>query len=925
MHSKFWMSSVLVGLLGCREGSVESAKPLPEDLPPSIEMSAVEAQVRYYAGEAVEFQGRVSDPEDGPGELIVRAASDLDGDLSLGLVVAADGSVSGSGTLSEGTHVIRFVVTDTGGSESEVVFNLDVGPANTAPSCIIVSPEDLSAAAAGSEVVVEGLVSDDDLPVDELVVTIESDIDGRLHDGPATSDGDVRLVIDALSTATHTLLLTASDELGAGCSASVIYTVDDPPQIGIVSPSDGEVVNEQDEVTFSATVMDYEDAPADVSLVWNSDLDGELSTEPAESSGEVRFRRSDLSTGTHRISLRATDTHGVSSVVAIDLLVNARPTAPAVSLSPDPALTGDELVASAAGSIDPDDSGSVVYAYAWYEDGVLSAASTTDTFPATDTKRDSTYRVVVTPSDGTGDGATGEAEVTIVNTPPVLTGTTLSASTVVVGDTLTCSAVATDADDDIAELSFAWSDGSTGSTYAVTSADDPGDSITCTVTADDGLGGTTTATASATMENTAPAIASVTLDQTEIYTNDALRATVTASDADEDSLTITYDWYVDGTLIQSGTSNLLNGASSSAGFDKADSVFAEISVSDGTDTSTATTTTLVVRNSPPAAPVLAVSPGRPAEGDELICEVLTDSTDADGDSISYAMDWTVDGAAFSGASTSEWPGDTVDEGEVFGAEEWTCTATPSDGTDTGDTASASVDVLDPCTYALSFDGSSDYASFGEPASLDFARSSSYSIEVWVNVQSIPSSGGTLYNYGDYESGRDNRALGAYISSTGQLIVKNRGSSGTVTLQSTSALSLGQWYHVHVQQEIGVGTRLYIDGVLEASSTSTPGTISFRNSQEWTLGGRYYSTYGGYALFLDGYLSEFRVWSDIRSASEIADAATYVPVDPTAESDLEGMWSLDEGTGATLTDVSGNADDGVMVNGSSWTTSCPTSR
>ena len=103
-------------------------------------------------------------------------------------------------------------------------------------------------------------------------------------------------------------------------------------------------------------------------------------------------------------------------------------------------------MASATGSTDPDGSGTVSYAYAWYEDGVLSSASTSASFPSSATTKHHTYRVVVTPSDGTGDGPTGEAERTVDNTAPVLSGPTLSASTVQVGDVLTCAATATDAD-----------------------------------------------------------------------------------------------------------------------------------------------------------------------------------------------------------------------------------------------------------------------------------------------------------------------------------------------------------------------------------------------------------------------------------------------------------------------------------------------
>ena len=37
-----------------------------------------------------------------------------------------------------------------------------------------------------------------------------------------------------------------------------------------------------------------------------------------------------------------------------------------------------------------------------------------------------------------------------------------------------------------------------------------------------------------------------------VYTNDTLTANVTTSDAEGDTLTVTYDWYVDGSSVQDG-------------------------------------------------------------------------------------------------------------------------------------------------------------------------------------------------------------------------------------------------------------------------------------------------------------------------------------------------------------------------------------
>ncbi|MEC7947953.1 MAG: FG-GAP-like repeat-containing protein, partial [Myxococcota bacterium] len=378
----------------------------------------------------------------------------------------------------------------------------------------------------------------------------------------------------------------------------------------------------------------------------------------------------------------------------LDLTVNQVPTAPTVTLSPDPAYTANTLTASATGSTDPDGSGTVTYTYDWYVDGVASSVSTTATFPSADTQKDSTYRVVVTPTDGTGTGPTGEAEVTVDNTAPVLTGPSLSASSVQVGDVLTCTASATDADAvDTPTITYAWSDGSTGSTYTVSSADNPGDTITCTATADDGDGGTDAGTVTATVDNTAPTVSAVSLSPTSVYTNDTLTASVTTSDPDGDTLTVTYDWYVDGTSVQNTTSNVLDGSATAAGFDKEQDVYVIVTADDGTDTATSTSAIITVSNTPPTAPGVTIDPSDPIEGEDLICEVTTASTDADGDAITYSMAWTVDGASYSSALTTTWTDDTVDGADTAIDELWECTATPTDGDTNGTSTTTSARVV----------------------------------------------------------------------------------------------------------------------------------------------------------------------------------------------------------------------------------------
>ena len=67
--------------------------------------------------------------------------------------------------------------------------------------------------------------------------------------------------------------------------------------------------------------------------------------------------------------------------------------------------------------------------------------------------------------------------------------------------------------------------------------------------------GTATASSSSTLTigNTPPEIASVTFSSTEVYTADLLNVVVSASDAESDPLSYTYEWYVNGSVAFSET------------------------------------------------------------------------------------------------------------------------------------------------------------------------------------------------------------------------------------------------------------------------------------------------------------------------------------------------------------------------------------
>ena len=641
----------------------------PSDAP-TAEITQPTADGLYYAAQLMTFAGTVADAEDDPEDLHVLWETDVLGDLGLEVTVTSEGQVEAYGELPEGEHAVRLVVTDTSGKEGIDSVVIDVGPPNSAPACAITAPASGEAGPVGQEVLFEGSVSDVDIPSDWLAVAWASDKDGPLGKSNPSSWGEVAFPFGDLSVNPHTVTMTVTDELGATCSDFILYTVGTPPILIVTTPTDGDVVNEGALVEFGGTVFDAEDLPTDVTLSWSSDIDGEFSTAGADSGGVISFAVSSLSSGEHLITARATDPDGLYSQTTFDLVVNALPTAPTVTLSPDPAYTSDTLVAGATGSVDPDVSGTISYTYAWYEDGILTATTGASFAPA-DTAKHHTYKVVATPSDGIGEGPSGEASITVANSAPILTLVSVSPSSARVGEAITCSSTWTDADGDAVTESYAWSTGDVGATLWVGAEHDPGDVLTCTVTIDDGDGGVDVGTASATVADTPPEITSVDVEPAVATESSTLTCTATGTDGDGDAVTITYGWKVSG-VTSAVTGPTLDGAS----FDKGDDVVCTATPDGG---SPADSASVPVVNTPPVQPPVTLGPIGAVSGDLLVCDAPspTDVDPADAGLLSSSFAWTADGAdlAHTGA--------TLDSTGYAGGTPFVCTVTPWDPEDPG--------------------------------------------------------------------------------------------------------------------------------------------------------------------------------------------------------------------------------------------------
>jgi hypothetical protein len=174
----------------------------------------------------------------------------------------------------------------------------------------------------------------------------------------------------------------------------------------------------------------------------------------------------------------------------------------------------------------------------------------------------------------------------------------VSPSTGQVGDFLTCSASATDADGGTPSISYAWQDGSTRSTYTISTTDDPGDTLTCTATADDGDGGTDSDFATATVINTPPTDPGrITISPSSPSSSVDLVCNIgtTSTDADVDRISYDIVWTVGGSTYTGTTSTTSYAGDTvpSSATVSGDSWQCFVTASDGTDTSAQVPSTTV--------------------------------------------------------------------------------------------------------------------------------------------------------------------------------------------------------------------------------------------------------------------------------------------------------------------------------------------
>lgn len=347
---------------------------------------------------------------------------------------------------SAGTHTLIARATDNAGAATDsTAIDVTVAPANVAPTVSLTAPAN---ATVGTAVTLGATAADSD----GSVTTVEFFDNGTLVGTDTSSPYSVSWTPTA--TGARTLKARATDNLGAASESSINVTVaaaNLAPTVSLTAPSSGNVGTP---VTLAANAAD-----SDGTIVKVEFFDNGTSLIGTVASAPYSLSWTPTTTGTHRLTARATDNSGATTASA-EVLVNVATAnaAPTVSLSaPSTATLGKAVTLSASAS----DSDGSIARVEFYDAQTLLGSDTSNPYKLSWTPQASgVHSLTARATDNRGATTTSlvvSVTVPAVNAAPTVTLT--APATAIVGTAVALSASAADSDGSITKVDFF--DGST--------------------------------------------------------------------------------------------------------------------------------------------------------------------------------------------------------------------------------------------------------------------------------------------------------------------------------------------------------------------------------------------------------------------------------------------------------------------------------
>jgi hypothetical protein len=192
-------------------------------------------------------------------------------------------------------------------------------------------------------------------------------------------------------------------------------------------------------------------------------------------------------------------------------------------------------------------------------------------------------------------------------------------------------------------------------------------------------------------ENTPPSAPEVTIVPNPAYSNNTLMCTITSPsmDAENDSITYSYDWLRNQTATGFTGTNL-----SSIHTKTGEEWTCIVTPYDGKEYGPTGNASIIIsddgipipNNNPPTAPEVNIEPESAYSNSTLTCTILVTSTDLDNDSISYIYEWYQNG------NLTNETGNTITANKTQVGDEWKCVVTPFDGIEYGSSGNDTIRI-----------------------------------------------------------------------------------------------------------------------------------------------------------------------------------------------------------------------------------------
>lgn len=222
-----------------------------------------------------------------------------------------------------------------------------------------------------------------------------------------------------------------------------------------------------------------------------------------------------------------------------------------------------------------------------------------------------------------------------------------------------------------------------------------------------------------------------------------------------------------------------------------------------------------------------------------------------------------------------------------------------------DAATTTTTLLPTPVGSLQFDGAPNHhVTIAHDAAFNTVP---FTVEFWFRTTQSTGNHGIL---GKYVDGSLNGWF--FLITEGRLRVAYFAQGGNLSMDYTTATSLadGDWHHVALT--VGANDfKVYLDGVEDHSENSGANPIVAGSSTAQLLLGAPIMNYAS----LQGNLSEVRIWSSERSATEI-DNTKNIALNGN-ESNLLGYWRLNDGDGIVAFDSTSSNLSGSLSEGLDW--------